>query len=125
MSWRRLKLPAPWGNQPDDPADIPLATFFAQSLGRYVCLAGYGREPPRECLLGRRAECVWGIRSREDRWCMWRYLERMQGQETLPSHLAPYLGVSKERARKLVDSAMEALECKVKTDSTLAELLTR
>lgn len=121
MTIRRLRIPAPWGNQPDDPSDSPFAVLVAERYaaeGDRDCLAGYDRRPPVPCLLGERAQCAWGVRSSRSHWCLWYHLEHFVGPGGLGARpelalpqIAKLLGVSRERARKLDSLALEKARC--------------
>lgn len=113
-----LRLPNPWGHQPVDPADSPFSVLLEQTLGHGLCLAGYQRNPPRPCLLGERAECVWGVRDRESFFCAWKFIKRYQDGTQL-GDVARALGLSVERARHYLQLAATA----VKSQKNLKELL--
>lgn len=120
MAVQKLKLPLPWGNQPDAPCDDPISWIVSDYLERDDCLAGYRRNPPIPCILGESAECAWGIRSPADFFCMWKRIARCSGEGLGSSELADILGVSKERARKLVAASQESAKCQLEK-SELAE----
>jgi hypothetical protein len=107
----RIVIPIPWGNQPDDPADDPLAELIALELGRYTCLPpGFNRNPETPCVLGQRAECIWGVRDRAANFCMWVWIKQRPGGAT-SEELELALGFSGERVRFWeVRAKMRALE---------------
>ena len=125
MPVKRLKLPLPWGNQPDEPCDDPIAFIYSDYLDRRDCLAGYKRNPPVPCIVGERAECAWGIRSPADFYCLWRYLARCKAESIESSELASMLGVSKERIRKVLETAQEHARCNLELSDIAEDYLPR
>ena len=121
MPVKKLKLPLPWGNQPDEPCDDPISWIISDYLGREDCIAGYKRNPPVPCIVGENAECAWGVRSPADFYCMWKCLRRIKAEGADSADLAPILGVSMERARKLVASSLESAKCQVEKSELVGE----
>lgn len=102
-----LDLPRPWGNQPTDPPDTPLAVHFEERFGPHFCWFARitGHKLNRVCLFGQRAECAWGVRDKLAFYCLWRYLELYPGSREI-REVAVSLGMSRERVRWHYDIAI-------------------
>jgi hypothetical protein len=108
MSAVRLRIPRPQGNQPAHPPDDPLAELLAASGAedRYFC--PHGRRPAEPCYHGAHGHCAWGVRTRDDLYCAWIFIER-HPHGAFELELAESLGMSRERTRHWILRALDKL----------------
>ena len=109
-----LKLPTPWGNQPDRPPDSPLSMLIEANLGHGFCFPGFlgyhpPRKPPCDCDLGSRSECAWGLQLYGSRFCVWYFLAKNPGENSV-AVVAEALGLSTERIRHYLRQGLESFE---------------